>query len=201
MSFPLDSFCLSSKVELTNHKRRSSLPGGSGTATLPVQPQWMLSHAWGRDPVWPTASWCRYQFLKSMMKLINAHLFWTTPALTNHCFLWNWIYWDLEDIMISWSSHLLHVWNCLPSLNFRFLICKPGIGICVRAQLLQLYQILCKPMDGSPPGSSVHGDSPGSNAGVSCHALLRGISLTQGWSSHLHCRWILYCWAPRKLMK
>ena len=42
---------LSSKVELTNHKRRSSLPGGSGTATLHVQPQRMLSHAWGRDRV------------------------------------------------------------------------------------------------------------------------------------------------------
>ena len=30
-------------------------------------------------------------------------------------------------------------------------------------------------MDGSPPGSSVHGDSPGKNTGVGCHALLQGI--------------------------
>ena len=28
---------------------------------------------------------------------------------------------------------------------------------------------------GSPPGSSVHGDSPGKNTGVSCHSLLQGI--------------------------
>ena len=32
---------------------------------------------------------------------------------------------------------------------------------------------LCKPM----PGSSVHGDSPGKNTGVGCHALLQGIFL------------------------
>ena len=31
------------------------------------------------------------------------------------------------------------------------------------------------PMDWSPPGSSVHGDPPGKNTGVSCHALLQGI--------------------------
>ena len=30
-------------------------------------------------------------------------------------------------------------------------------------------------MNCSPPGSSVHGDSPGENTGVGCHALLQGI--------------------------
>ena len=30
---------------------------------------------------------------------------------------------------------------------------------------------LCNPMDCSLPGSSVHGDSPGKNTGVGCHAL------------------------------
>ena len=33
---------------------------------------------------------------------------------------------------------------------------------------------LCDPMDCSPPGSSVHRDSPGKNTGVGCHALLQG---------------------------
>ena len=32
----------------------------------------------------------------------------------------------------------------------------------------------------SPPGSSVHGDPPGKSTGVGCHALLQGISPTQG---------------------
>ena len=51
---------------------------------------------------------------------------------------------------------------------------------------------LCNPMDCSPPGSSVHGDSPGKNAGVGCHALLQGIFPTQGSNPGLlHCRHIL----------
>ena len=33
---------------------------------------------------------------------------------------------------------------------------------------------LCNCMDCSPLGSSVHGDSPGKNTGVGCHAFLRG---------------------------
>ena len=50
-------------------------------------------------------------------------------------------------------------------------------------------------MDYSPPGPSVHWDSPGKNAGVDCHALLQGIFPTWGLNPHLpllHCRWILY---------
>ena len=38
----------------------------------------------------------------------------------------------------------------------------------------QLCLTFCDPMDCSPPGSSVHGDSPGKNTGVGCHALLQG---------------------------
>ena len=53
--------------------------------------------------------------------------------------------------------------------------------------------ILCNPMDCSPPGSSVHEDSPGKNTGVSCHALLQGIFPTQeSKPGLLHCGWILY---------
>ena len=52
---------------------------------------------------------------------------------------------------------------------------------------------LCNPMDCSLPGSSVHGDSPGKNIGVYCHALLQGIFPTQGLNPGLpHCRRILY---------
>ena len=52
---------------------------------------------------------------------------------------------------------------------------------------------LCNPMDCSLPGSSVHGDSPGQNTAVSCHALLQGIFSTQGLNPGLlHYRQILY---------
>ena len=51
---------------------------------------------------------------------------------------------------------------------------------------------LCDPIDGSPPGSSVHGDSPGKNTGVGCHFLLQGIFPTQGSNPDPpHCRQIL----------
>ena len=43
------------------------------------------------------------------------------------------------------------------------------------------------------PDSSVHGDSPGKNTEVGCHALLQGIFPTQGLNSDaLHLGQILY---------
>ena len=41
---------------------------------------------------------------------------------------------------------------------------------------------LCDPTDCSPPGSSVHGDSPGKNTGVGCHAIFL-TSQPRGWAS------------------
>ena len=65
--------------------------------------------------------------------------------------------------------------------------------VCVHAKLLQLFLTLCHPVDCSPPGSPVHGDSPGENTGVGCHALLQGIFPTQGSNPGLlHCRRNLY---------
>ena len=57
----------------------------------------------------------------------------------------------------------------------------------------QLCPTPCDLMHCSPPGSSVHGDSPGKNTGVGCHALLQGITPTQESNPGLlHCRWILH---------
>ena len=69
-----------------------------------------------------------------------------------------------------------------------------GLGlVCVGSQSLQSCPTFCNPMDCSPPGSSVHGDSPHKNTGVGCHALLQGIFPTQGSNPGLpHCRKILY---------
>ena len=48
-------------------------------------------------------------------------------------------------------------------------------------------------MDWSLPGSSVHGDFPGKNTGVGCHALFQELFPTQGSNPGLsHCRRILY---------
>ena len=52
---------------------------------------------------------------------------------------------------------------------------------------------LCKPTDCSLPVFSVHGDAPGKNTRVGCHALLHGIFPTQGLSPGLpHCKGIPY---------
>ena len=57
--------------------------------------------------------------------------------------------------------------------------------------IAQTCPTLCDPVDCSPPGSSVHGDSPGMNTGVGCHDLLQGIFPTQGTNPGL-LRWQAY---------
>ena len=54
------------------------------------------------------------------------------------------------------------------------------IGVCACVLSCFICVWLCGPMGCSSPGSSVHGDSPGKNTGVGCHALLQGIFQTQG---------------------
>ena len=57
----------------------------------------------------------------------------------------------------------------------------------------QLCLTLCDPIDCSPPGISVHGDSRGQNTGVGYHFLLQGNFPTQALNPGLlHCRQILY---------
>ena len=59
--------------------------------------------------------------------------------------------------------------------------------------IAQLCPTVCNPMDCSPPGSSIHGDSLRKNTGVGCHAFLQGILPTQGLNPGLlHCRQIPY---------
>ena len=66
--------------------------------------------------------------------------------------------------------------------------------ICYKVLVVQPRLTLYDPMDCSPPGSSVHGDSPGRNIEMGCHALLQVIFLTQRLNPGLlHCRQILYC--------
>ena len=60
--------------------------------------------------------------------------------------------------------------------------------LCLEAQLCPT---LCSPTDCSLPGSSFHGDSPGENTGVGCHALLQGVFPPQGSNPGFsHCRQI-----------
>ena len=75
-------------------------------------------------------------------------------------------------------------------LHFLFFMVRDdqnSLYVCVHAKSLQLCPTLCNPMDLNPPGSSVHGDSPGKNTGVGWQALLEGIFQTQGSNPHLLC--------------
>ena len=61
------------------------------------------------------------------------------------------------------------------------------------AYLLSRVRLFGDPVDCSPTGSSVHGDSPDKNIGVGCHALLQGIFLTEESNQGLlYCMQILY---------
>ena len=62
-------------------------------------------------------------------------------------------------------------------------------GLCAKS--LQSCLTLCDPIDCSPLGSSVHGDLPGKNTGVGCHALLQGIFPMHGSNLHSNRR-VLY---------
>ena len=71
---------------------------------------------------------------------------------------------------------------------------RPCFFTVLQCLVAQSCPALCNPVDCSPPGSSVHRDSPGQNAGVGCHALLQGIFPTpESNPGLLHCRRILYC--------
>ena len=70
---------------------------------------------------------------------------------------------------------------------------KHLVSCAVLCLVVHLGPTLCDPMDCSPPGSSLHGDSPGKNAGVGYQALLQWIFPTQGLNLGCpHCRLILY---------
>ena len=68
-----------------------------------------------------------------------------------------------------------------------------SISVCW-SQSLSHVRLFGTPWKSSLSGSFIHGNSPGKNTGVGCHALLQGIFLTQGSNPGLpHCRQILYC--------
>ena len=62
----------------------------------------------------------------------------------------------------------------------RLLLGRKAMTNLVKAKVAHSCLTLCDPMNCSPPGSSVHGDSPDKNTRVGSHFLLQGIFPTQG---------------------
>ena len=134
---------------------------------------WQSSHIWGYLLCPPEALFLSRWSSLSILYSTVLHLFIIkTTSL-----------WGRMDTCIYMTESL----HCSPETITSLLI---SYVLCLVAQsCLTLYD----PMDCSPPGSSIHGDSPGKNTGVGYHALLQGIFLTQ--ESHqglLHCKQILY---------
>ena len=87
----------------------------------------------------------------------------------------------LEWVAIPFSkgSSWLRDWTQVSCIAGRCLtLWATNVLCCTKS--LQSWLTLCDPRYSHPPGSSVHGDSPGKNTGVGCHALFQGIFLTQG---------------------
>ena len=90
-----------------------------------------------------------------------------------------------------------------PALAGRFITTSAAWEVpCAVLGLVAQCLTLCSLVDWSLPGFSVHGDSPGKNTGVGCHAFLQGTFPSQGLNPGLlHCRWILYCWVAYPFSK
>ena len=69
-----------------------------------------------------------------------------------------------------WDSHLIKSYKPKKILFYT----------CMHAKSLQSCLTLCDPMDCSPRGSSVHGDSPGKNTATGCHFLFQRIFPIRG---------------------
>ena len=89
----------------------------------------------------------------------------------------------LEEFLVTVSA---------PGYSLWFSLFIYYLQVCTCAKSLHLCLILCNPMECSPPGSTVHGDSPGKNTGVGCHALLQGIFPAQGWNLCLLCAYSVF---------
>ena len=66
-----------------------------------------------------------------------------------------------KNLLYSTGSYTI----CIYTFSMCVCVCACAHALCL---VTQSCLTLCNPMDNSPPGSSVHGDSPGKNTGVGC---------------------------------
>ena len=106
-------------------------------------------------------------------------------------FHWALFFWTCVIHFCTWDTNFwLFITLSMSCLN---LLCFTFSHDAVLCLATQSCSTLCKSIDCSTPGFSFHGNSPGKNTGVGCHALLQGIFPTQRPNPGLlHCRWILY---------
>ena len=107
------------------------------------------------------------------------------------------LHWEQGVLSIGWPGKSYRSWGKGPGIwhHYASHVLVAGMGRWIlpqgddscssMCQVAQSCPTLYDPMDCSLPGSSVHGDSPGKNTRVGCHALPQGIVPTQGSNLHL----------------
>ena len=90
---------------------------------------------------------------------------------------------------IGWQRS--HICDCQITQAPVFLL-ENKFWSCMKVSVAQSCVWLCNPMDCSPPGPSVHGDSPGKNTGVGAISFSRGSSDPGSEPGLPPCRWILH---------
>ena len=100
----------------------------------------------------------------------------------------------LQGIFLTRVQTHISCASCIDRWNFSHgATWESQINYAVLCLVAQSCLTLCNLMDCSPPGSSVHGDAPGKNTGVGCHAFFQGNFPIQGLNPGLpRCRQILY---------
>ena len=125
--------------------------------------------------------------MQTLLTTHRCHTF--TVANSDHCCKTDKPqYWENQTYPFSTLTPHLFTPRPLPTTTTTHTTCPY-----LRIVLSRLVVYDCDPMDCGLPASSVHGDSPGKNTGVGCHALLQEIFPTQGSNPGLlYRRQILY---------
>ena len=112
--------------------------------------------------------------MQTLLTTHRCHTF--TVANSDHCCKTDKPqYWENQTYPFSTLTPHLFTPRPLPTTTTTHTTCPY-----LRIVLSRLVVYDCDPMDCGLPASSVHGDSPGKNTGVGCHALLQEIFPTQG---------------------
>ena len=127
----------------------------------------------------------------------------------------SWAQWNFPQYIVSCFVHLsLGVSSWITSTQKDYVFrhhCCPGLRTVLFCFQRCFLRTACHPLllllivfglsvvsdsdstECSPPGSSVHGDSPGKNIGVFAMSSSSGSSQPRDQTRLPHCRWILYC--------
>ena len=115
-----------------------------------------------------------YSFIRCIIKLYGEFLsekkfydFKISICMFENCLLY---------ILLSYNSHIIKFTILKSTIQWFLVFTRSNNHCAVLCLVAQSCPTLCDPMDCSPPGSSVHGDSLGVNPGVDCYAVLRGSS-------------------------